>query len=142
MRLSLPESLLRQLRRSPMATQAPSPLGEYGEAFLLDLGLGPICYLTAAGQVVIDFSDWDDRPGLRVADEDDTVRYLVVGARKTGINDLVLLLPPRPPDGSVCPRCQGGRWCTLPTQPPAEIVCISCSGRGWLPNVQNGNGRD
>ncbi len=106
---------------------------ETHDALLLDPGLGAAVYLTFDGRVLIDGSDWDEQE-IREADEDEAIRSLVIGARKTGITDLIDLVPKRPETAVECSLCLGSRWMSLGTveKTNAEIVCSSCSGRGWI----------
>ncbi len=104
------------------------------DAFLLDPGMGPMAYLTTDGRVLEDHRSWDG-DGLREAMLDDAIAALVVGAKKTGIADLLSLVPPCPDDGSRCPRCEGERWDKPLREHGLEIICGLCRGRGWMTNV-------
>ena len=65
------------------------------DAFPLDPGMGPMCYITAEGQVLVDEWTWFG-DGLRVAEEE-AYMIFVVGARKTGVEALLDLIPSAPP---------------------------------------------
>jgi hypothetical protein len=98
------------------------------DAFLLDPGMGPMTYLTADGRILLDNRNWDGE-GLEYETSMDRVAAaLVVGAKKTGIESLVDLIP-KLPDGTPCGECHGTRWFRFPE---GEIVCPFCLGRGEL----------
>jgi hypothetical protein len=100
------------------------------DAFLLEPGMGPMLYLTAEGRVLTDGRSWDGE-ALREATEDEAIAALVIGADKTGITELLSLLPDRPSDGHVCPMCIGKHQAPpLPGGP--MIICLVCGGRGWV----------
>src|SRR5579862_9313937 len=65
------------------------------DAFLLDPGMGPMLYLTADGRVLVDGRSWDGE-GPREASDEEAIGALVVGAKKTGIDALLELIPRRP----------------------------------------------
>jgi len=88
-------------------------------------------YLTADGRVLEDSRGWDGDAVVELTGEQANAA-LVIGAKKTGISGLLDLLPPRPPDGKVCPKCNGTR-----TAEPIEgfgqkFPCDMCGSRGWL----------
>lgn len=101
------------------------------DAFLLDPGMGPMTYLTTDGRVLEDHRSWDG-DGLREATFDEAIAALVVGAKKTGIADLLSLVPVCPDDGSRCPCCEGDRWDKPLRDRGLEIICGLCRGRGWM----------
>lgn len=103
------------------------------DAFLIDPGMGPMTYLTADGRVLLDFRTWDsdEVPEVREATEDEAISALVVGAKKTGIPQLLDLIPPSPNNKSECPMCHGTRWAEPCPNFGITIVCVTCSGRGW-----------
>ena len=95
------------------------------DAFCLDGGLGPAFYLTTQGLVLRDGVGWDDEP-VREAPDAEAVQALVVGAKKTGIRDLLDLLPDRSP----APRRALGvtgldMLPLLPLRPPTKQRCGS-----------------
>lgn len=100
------------------------------DAFLIDPGMGPMTYLTADGRVLLDFRSWDGDE-VREATEDEAIMALVVGAKKTGVPQLLDLIPPSPNGGSECPMCHGTRWAEPVPNFGSTTVCITCSGRGW-----------
>src|SRR5689334_9808988 len=118
MRFKLSASLLAELRAMQAKRGYSDDVTYREEAFLLDPGLGPACYLTADGRVLLDWREWIEacgpreewEPPIREATADEAVSALVVGAKKTGVAGLLGLLPPRPLAAADCPRCQGGRW--------------------------------
>jgi hypothetical protein len=107
------------------------------DAFMLHPGIGPMTYITADGNVLLDSRTWDGEK-LSEANDDQAIGALVIGAQYTGIAALLELIPRQPDDGSVCPLCCGSRWLDLPRSPELvpnsrnEIVCIVCGGRGWV----------
>ena len=104
------------------------------DAFQLFGGMGSPGYITCDGRILIDADEIWEAPGLREANSDDEViAMLTVGAKNTGIVELLGLIPPKPADAVVCPLCNGSRWWHLPgAKRGAEpIVCLLCRGRGW-----------
>lgn len=100
------------------------------DAFLLDPGMGPMCYLTSQGQVLIDGRSWDDT-GIRFAEEDEAIAVLVVGAKKLDAPYLLTLIPEAPPHAQTCPWCDGERRAALYPGMEHKFICIICHGRGW-----------
>lgn len=93
------------------------------DAFLIDPGLGAI-WLTRDGRIL-----WDDigpEGILEVTSDNDVITSLVAGAKKTGLTELLELIPPAPADAVVCPECDGTRWGKR-----IKVVCLLCRGRGW-----------
>ena len=101
------------------------------DAFLLDPGMGPMTYLTSDGRVLLDFRTWDGEELREASDVDEEIAGIVVGARKTGIADLLSLLPKAPTDSVQCPKCIGQRLAELLPGDGLSILCIVCNGRGW-----------
>jgi len=101
---------------------------------MLDPGLGPATYLTADGRILLDEREphWVGNC-LREANDDEACGALVVGAKKTGINGLLDLVPPCPDSGQVCQTCNGRQWWTAPGGEVDFFVCPMCDGRGWVP---------
>ena len=130
MRFTIPQSLLLSLRDVQRRRDYRDDVTESESAFLLDPGLGPALYLAADGRVLVDSRDWDGSP-LREANDDEAVAAIVVGAEKTGLPELLSLLPPAPPGATTCSGCDGQRWNTQ--IPPHRLLCGKCWGRGWLP---------
>ena len=137
MRFTLDDTLLAKLRSAQARRKGRDEIAEREEGFLLDSGLGPVAYLTADGRVLLDLSGWDDDadPRGREATEDEAIAALVVGAKKTGVAELLTLLPTRPAQAQTCSRCSGDRWIEFGTEgrtgKPGRMVCWDCSGRGW-----------
>lgn len=97
------------------------------DAFLLDPGMGPMTYLLSDGRVLRDDRTWGGG-GIAIEESwDAAISAIVCGAHKSGIADLLSLIP-RIPDGSPCPTCEGTRWAVIP--PDVRIVCPLCHGRG------------
>jgi hypothetical protein len=92
--------------------------------------MGPMTYLTTDGRVLEDHRSWVG-DGLREATFDDAIAALVVGAKKTGLADLLRLVPVCPDDGAPCPHCAGERWDKPLRDHGLEIICGLCRGRGW-----------
>jgi hypothetical protein len=134
-RFVLSESLVASLRAVQEQRGYSDEVTRQEDAFLLDPGMGPACYLAADGRVLIDGRDWDDTP-LREATTDEAISKLVVGAQKTGVAELLSLLPLTPDGAALCPRCQGEHWATLTTASvrggSVRMVCWECGGRGWV----------
>lgn len=101
------------------------------DAFLLDPGMGPMTYLTSDGRVLLDFRTWDGAELREASGLDEEIASVVVGAKKTGISDLLSLLPAVPAEGADCPKCGGERWAELAPGDGLALICILCNGRGW-----------
>ena len=99
------------------------------DAFLIDPGMGPMTYLTADGRIIFDNRTWDDGDLTFATSLNEAAAALVVGARKTGIVELIDLIPSLP-DALPCPKCQGKRWAKPFASFEHDIVCILCHGRG------------
>jgi len=99
------------------------------DAFLLDPGMGPMTYLTADGRVLQDERTWDGDAVCEVQDAELESKCIVVGAKKTGIRELLDLLPERPPDAVICGRCDGARWSLLFNH---LHPCMGCGALGWV----------
>lgn len=96
------------------------------DAFLLDPGMGPMTYLTADGRILSDYRTWDGEGIQFETALERAVPALVVGAKKTGIQSLLELIPSLP-NSAICNTCHGSRWFRFGT---GEIVCPICSGFG------------
>lgn len=135
MRFTLSTALVKQLRVVQAQSGYTDEVIEKEDAFLLDPGLGPAWYLTSDGRVLVDLREWDGRP-MREATPDEAVSALVVGAKKTGVGELLNLLPAPPADAQTCQLCQGRHYVTLPEGAEAarhkKWLCPKCSGRGWI----------
>ena len=134
MQFSLPHALLVRLRNLRAQRAHPDDVEQSEDAFLLDPGLGPALYLTSTGRVLVDGRSWDETP-LREATDDEAISALVVGALKTGLDELLALVPSPPAGANPCARCHGRRWELLGADlhgKPMEIVCTVCRGRGWI----------
>ena len=134
MRFNLSTQLIEKLReRNPGGHVAEEVMSTHN-AFVLDLGLGPAHYLTLDGQVLVD-ERWFFGARVREATDDEAISALVAGARKTGVQELLSLIPDPPPRSTACPRCNGSRWATLGLKDVSggevRVVCATCSGRGW-----------
>jgi len=109
----------------------PDDIERKFSGFILDPGLGPAVYLAADGRVVWDgWYEWTEAaPTIRNA-----YMSVVVGASKTGVTDLLKLLPPRPPDAIDCSACGTTGWTDLVDADgkPFQIVCHKCAGLGWM----------
>ena len=135
MRLAIPEQILKRLRTESRMRDTNDDVTATHDAFLLDPGMGPGAYLTVDGRVLIDGRYWDETE-LREATDDEAITAIVVGAQKTGITELLVLLPSRPDRSIICGTCAGSRWVRAGTDvltgEPGQIVCYVCRGRGWV----------
>ena len=100
------------------------------DAFLLDPGMGPMVYLTADGRVLRDHRGWDGAEVEEVGG-DEAIAAILVGAKKTGIDALLQLVPPAPPGSVQCSNCRGSRWAEPVAGFGVEWPCRLCGGRGW-----------
>ncbi|WP_437338336.1 hypothetical protein [Sorangium sp. So ce394] len=101
------------------------------DAFLLDPGMGPMTYLTSDGRVLEDLRGWDGDELVEVGGLS-AHSALIVGARKTGIVELLELIPQPPPGSSVCSKCNGERVVEPVPGLGAELPCTECDARGWI----------
>ena len=125
--LPLSPELLAKLRAMRERRKADEVEREH-DAFLIDPGMGAI-WLTSDGRILWE-KDFDDPTSVyEVTDENLVITSLVAGAGKTGISELLDLLPPRPADAVTCPMCEGSRrW--RPTE-TTNFICWLCNGRSW-----------
>ena len=135
MRFTIPEETIERLRSESRMRNSRDDVTEGYDAFLLDPGMGPGAYLTRDGRVLIDGRYWDETE-VREATDDEAIVAIVVGADKSGITELLALLPQRPEQAITCARCAGSRWVRagieVGTGEPGKIVCYECRGRGWV----------
>lgn len=122
--VSIGPSLLEALRSQRQENGLHDPIERAFDAFMLDPGLGPRVYLTSDGRFVW----WDDDgyggSGCR-GTRADAFAAIRVGARKTGLVELMTLMPPRPNEASRCESCAGDGWDVMP------FICRVCVGVGW-----------
>lgn len=105
------------------------------DAFLLYPGMGPMLYLTADGRILQDSRGWDGDSVVEVFGYDANAA-LLLGAKITGIRELLNLLPPPPPGAAVCTKCNGTRMAAQIEGSSHEFPCIACEARGWkLPDA-------
>ena len=123
MSFQLDEELLRELKSSERWHDDGA-----GGQFRLDGGLGPVVFLSASGEVMIDSSGWDDTDGFRPATQSESYQFIAIAARSAGIPRLNALLPSRPLSTEPCVVCQGTRFAEYSG---VKLVCQSCDGLGW-----------
>ena len=104
---------------------------EIEDAFLLDPGMGPMVYLTSDGRILEDSRGWDGDEIVEITG-DRANAALVVGAKKTGIADLLGLIEPPPVGSKVCARCKGTRMAEPVEGYGHEFPCDACGSRGWI----------
>ncbi|HUJ24898.1 MAG TPA: hypothetical protein VLW85_02690 [Myxococcales bacterium] len=119
----LSKSLLSELRARK--DEPDAAVARWGEAFLLDPGLDPALWLLADGRVVVDERALGN--DIHEASDEEAIGAIVVGTSKTGVHDLLTLLPTRPPHATECARCGGNGWVPL----GRDLVCPKCHGAGW-----------
>jgi hypothetical protein len=130
-RFAIPETVLARIH-AWRAERGETSVEREHRAFCIDGGLGPAWYLTLDGVVLRDGVAWDEEP-IREATDAEAFQAIVVGAKRTGIAELLDVLPPRPPLARTCARCGGERYASAaPEYPEApRVVCGECSGLGW-----------
>jgi len=101
------------------------------DAFLLDPGMGPMVYLTSDGRILEDSRGWDGDEVVEVTGYRANAA-LVVGAKKTGIAELLGLIEPPPVGSKVCSKCKGTRMAAPVEGFGHEFPCEACGARGWL----------
>lgn len=100
------------------------------DAFLLDPGMGPMTYLTADGRILEDLRGWDG-DDVREVEGNRVFIALVVGAKKTGIAELLDVLPAPPPGAATCSKCAGTRWSRPGPGFDHAFPCFECHALGW-----------
>jgi hypothetical protein len=133
MQVQLPDSTLAALRQHQARTGWIDEVTSSQDAFLLFGGMGPCLYITSAG-TFLSGPDLDETFLFREAEDDEAVSALVIGAKRTGIEALLDLVPAAPPGAHLCDFCQGKRWDPLrdTTGEWPIVVCRQCAGRGWI----------
>ncbi len=125
--VSIGPSLLEALRSQRQTNGLHDPIERAFDAFMLDPGLGPPVYLTSDGRFVW----WDDDGGWGCrGTRADAFAAIRVGARKTGVIELLTLMPPRPNDASRCESCAGDGWEVIKGL-VMPFLCGVCAGVGW-----------
>jgi hypothetical protein len=121
---------LSQLRHAQRRRKELDPVELELDAFLLDPGFGPPTYLTRDGRIVWDLGDfWDPIDPSPV----NVYGAIAIGAKKTGVEALLDLLPKRPADAYDCPRCNGRGWSDGDGRlkdaknQPFFVVCGACA---------------
>jgi hypothetical protein len=120
---------LRQLR----AERGADEITETYDAFMLDPGLGPPTYLSSDGRIV-----WDDDMWGVVGTRADAFSAIQAGVAKTGVLELLELLPGRAPSAVDCDDCSAtGRFDAHGNLKDVHgkafaVVCPKCAGLGWI----------
>lgn len=137
-RVKLSDNLLRKLQQlrakqsRGFGWEQQEQIEDEHNAFLIDLGMGPMTYLTSDGRILYDMDSWDcPESGIHEASEDEAIGSLVVGAKKTHLLELLDLIPPPPEHSSICSQCSGSRWASPVPGFEMTVVCTRCHGRGW-----------
>jgi len=119
---------LREQRR----LRGTDDIMETHDAFMLDPGLGPPVYLSSDGRVV-----WDDDGWGVAGTRAEAFASILAGVKKTGILELLSLLPPRVEASVDCGECSASGWFDAHGQlqdingRPFSFVCMKCAGLGW-----------
>jgi len=75
---------------------------------------------------------WDEPYALR-SERDPPIRNIAYYQASLKYPELVLLIPERPPDATICPFCDGsGKPLGIPKSELKNFTCY-CGGLGWLP---------
>ncbi len=128
--LTIPEPLLRKLTRLQKKEAKTDPLCRTETAICVFSGMGPPAYLTLDGDVFQNNGFETDLPVLAYASEEMIGAYLLVGAWRAQLPELMELLPPPPPGTEPCPECEGARsW--DPASGDRPVWCRRCGSRGW-----------
>lgn len=102
------------------------------DAFMLDPGLGPPVYLSSDGRII-----WDDDIRGVVGTRGEAFSALAAGCKRTGVVELLELIPPRPVASADCSECAAAGWFDFhgrlkDTSGTAfSVVCMKCAGLGW-----------
>lgn len=133
---SVSDELVRKLEEAGAGDRIRDPVTKGPlDVFLLDPGLGPATFLTRDGRVVWE-DDWGVAPVAAQA-----YAGIIVGAKKTGVRELLELLPDRPDACEDCADCRATGWFDLgdvsPEAPehPLRFVCPKCGGLGWRRDI-------
>ena len=129
------DELVRKLEEAGAGDRIQDPVKGPLDVFLLDPGLGPATFLTRDGCVVWE-DDWGVAPIMTQA-----YAAIIVGAKKTGVRELLDLLPVRSDACEDCGECRGSGWLELGAGAtetsglPFRIVCTKCGGLGFRRDV-------
>jgi hypothetical protein len=127
-----PSAQLLAALREQRRLRGTDGIMERHDAFMLDPGLGPPVYLSSDGRVI-----WDDDGWGVVGTRADALSSILAGVKRTGILELLSLLPPRPAVSVNCPECSASGWFDAHGQlrdvsgHPYSVVCMNCAGLGW-----------
>jgi hypothetical protein len=92
------------------------------------IGFSMTTYLTADGRVLMDD---DDQPLHETHDPYLLHVTLIKAAERFHLPLLRTFVPACPPEGVVCPMCQGTQRLISDGQ-PLNIFCFPCQARGWI----------
>jgi hypothetical protein len=113
-------------------THGADDLMKAHDAFILDPGLGPATYLSSDGRIL-----WDDDGWGVLGTRGEAIASIRAGAKRTGLQRLLGLLPLRTTASVDCPNCDATGWFDAHDQlrdvigQPFSVVCTVCSGLGW-----------
>lgn len=120
----------RRLISKLEARSWPGPIVVEGVSlWCLDGGMGPATYISEKGRVAV----VHEAP-LPIS-KGDAYCAMAVAARRSGIDEFLLLQPSKPTDAEACAACAGSRFAPWPgalDESEARFVCSSCDGLGWV----------
>jgi hypothetical protein len=132
MHLEIPESILVALREHQATHGWVDDVTVDQDAFMLFGGMGAPLYLSSSGRFFTGPEE-DETFLFREATDDEAVACLVIGAKLTGITELLTLVPSKPANAMTCVLCMGSRWHPIRSVHGdwPIVLCPQCSGRGW-----------
>lgn len=128
--LEIPESLLKKLAVVQKRDAKLDALCRSENAVRIFSGMGAPAYLTLDGDVFQDNGHESGEPDLVYASEEMIGAYLLVGAWRAKLPELMELLPAPPQATEPCPECDGANaWDPHVDDRPSW--CRRCGSRGW-----------
>jgi hypothetical protein len=129
--LQIPEEVLKKLAPLQKRESRTDALCRTENAIEIFSGVGAPAYLSLDGDIFQNDGFESCEVALRYASEEMIGAYLLVGAWRTKIPELMELLPPAPEGTEVCPECEGIKpWDPELDQRP--VWCRRCAARGWV----------
>lgn len=98
-------------------------------------GMGYGTYVGTDGRVII-WNHGEDEEPQEATHPKHVASVIVRWAKNVGMEELISLLPAKPPDGVICDFCGGERNTSLrkifSQAEDEEVLCPKCQGLGWV----------